>query len=246
MKNLIKLALSTVLGLVVLQVNSADITDNYATGDTLTATMMNNIKSAVNDNDARITTNSQSVTTLQTDVGTLQTGVGNLQTDVVTLQTDVSDLQQSSGSIFFNEFDSRIDFQMPVLDSTNANTTIEIRLANETTTTCDVRTAFILDPWSVGQNSKSNLMILPTYIVQTLAGKIITGTFPTLTITTTIVQRSASSNVSTRDYVNVSLLRSETNAADTCNLGDVSVRGALVTYPNGTRYYVPVKDMNVD
>lgn len=67
------------LGLVVLPGNSADITDNYTTGDTLTATMMNNIKGAVNDNDARITTNSQSVTTLQTDVGTLQTNVSVVQ-----------------------------------------------------------------------------------------------------------------------------------------------------------------------
>ena len=36
-------------------VHSDAITDTYSTGDTLTATTMNNIKSAVNDNDARIT-----------------------------------------------------------------------------------------------------------------------------------------------------------------------------------------------
>ena len=43
-------------------VNAADITDTYTAGDTLTATKMDNIKTAVNDNDSNVSTNTSNIT----------------------------------------------------------------------------------------------------------------------------------------------------------------------------------------
>jgi hypothetical protein len=57
------------------------ITDTYNTGDTLTATTLNNIKSAVNDNDARTTTLENSQTLQDTDIGNLNAGQQALQTN---------------------------------------------------------------------------------------------------------------------------------------------------------------------
>jgi hypothetical protein len=50
------LSILSIIGLLMISqlARSDSITDTYSTGDTLTATKMNNIKSAVNDNDARI------------------------------------------------------------------------------------------------------------------------------------------------------------------------------------------------
>jgi len=47
-------ALIIMLGLYAQEVNAGSVTDIYPSGDTLTATMMDNIKAAVNDNDSRI------------------------------------------------------------------------------------------------------------------------------------------------------------------------------------------------
>ncbi len=54
MKNLLKIV--SIIGLTVITqpAYSAAVTDTFATGDTLTAAQLNNIKSAVNDNDTRI------------------------------------------------------------------------------------------------------------------------------------------------------------------------------------------------
>ena len=62
MKNVLKVA--PIVGLLVASqlAYSAPVTDTYTTGDTLTAAKMNNIKSAVNDNNTRLTTNATAIT----------------------------------------------------------------------------------------------------------------------------------------------------------------------------------------
>jgi hypothetical protein len=56
---------------------AGEITDTFTTGDTLTATSLNNIKSAVNDNDVRITANFTTLDTLFSGDGS----AGNLTID---------------------------------------------------------------------------------------------------------------------------------------------------------------------
>jgi hypothetical protein len=68
----VAMAMGTAFGAA--NVYASSIGDSYATGDTLTATHMTNIKNAVNDNDGRITTNTNNITTLQTDVTNLKNG----------------------------------------------------------------------------------------------------------------------------------------------------------------------------
>ncbi len=60
-----RIIITTLLALVSQITAAGPITDTYTTGDTLTATKMDNIKAAINDNDIRINTNA-------TDIGILQ------------------------------------------------------------------------------------------------------------------------------------------------------------------------------
>jgi uncharacterized membrane protein YeaQ/YmgE (transglycosylase-associated protein family) len=54
MKNLLKIVSIIGLSVITQTAYSAEVTDTFTTGDTLTAAKINNIKSAVNDNDTRI------------------------------------------------------------------------------------------------------------------------------------------------------------------------------------------------
>jgi hypothetical protein len=54
MKNLLKIASIIRLTVITQTAYSAEVTDTFTTGDTLSAAKLNNIKSAVNDNDTRI------------------------------------------------------------------------------------------------------------------------------------------------------------------------------------------------
>jgi hypothetical protein len=65
---------------------------------------------------------------------------------------------------------------------------------------------------------------LSPFCFLTLAGKTVTGTFPNFITTTTIVaHNNMNTDVSTYDYVNITLQRNETNGSDTCSTGDISV-----------------------
>jgi hypothetical protein len=85
----------SVIGLLTVSqyVFSDSITDSYNTGDTLTAPMLNNIKSAVNDNDARTTSLENSQTVQDTDIGTLEIGQQALQTNDATQDTRLDALE---------------------------------------------------------------------------------------------------------------------------------------------------------
>jgi len=89
-------------------VYAGSITDTYTTGDTLTATTMGNIKSAVNDNDGRVTTNAGGISTNTTNIGNNTTAIGSNTTHRTGSGTDhsavsanaaaISNLQTGSGS----------------------------------------------------------------------------------------------------------------------------------------------------
>ena len=97
----------------------------------------------------------------------------------------------------------------------------------------------------IGANTKNLIFIIPSFTAVTLAGTTRSG-FPITSTTTTIVSHvNKIANLSGFAFVDISLTRSETNASDTCNAGDVEVRGALASYPNGSQYYVPVQEMVV-
>ena len=70
----IALALSSQL------VFAGEITDTYTAGDTLTATTLDNIKTAVNDNDGKISTNTINTGINTSDIASHETRISNLET----------------------------------------------------------------------------------------------------------------------------------------------------------------------
>ena len=246
---------------------AGEITDTYNTGDVLTTTQMNNIKSAVNDNNSRLSTAETNVGTNRADIDTNTSNIGNNRTDIDTnttnignnrtdIDTNITNIQintddisslQDANDPFSKVLDSRTRYQIPVLSNLAGNTSVSVWLSNQSSTTCSVYTANSLNLWRVGTNAKGSLILVPTFVQTSLPGVVTTGTFPLITTTTTIVAISnMNSDVSAQSYVDLTLTRAETNTLDTCNVGDVIVRGAIVTYPNGSQYYVPVQDMIVE
>jgi len=63
-------------------VAAAPITDNYADGNLLTATTMNNIKAAVNDNDTNVGTNATAIGNNATSIGT---NTGDISTNGINI-----------------------------------------------------------------------------------------------------------------------------------------------------------------
>ena len=127
MKNIIKIL--SISGLIsISQISHADtIVDNYATGDTLTATMMNSIKSAVNDNDSRVASLESTIATMQSTITSLQNSANNnasrvtslentittMQGTITTLQNTISTLQADLATIQSNtvlDLDGRLIF----------------------------------------------------------------------------------------------------------------------------------------
>ena len=58
-------------------VTAGSIADTYATGDTLTATKMENIKTAVNDNDGNVSTNTSNISSNTNEIGINTLGIAN-------------------------------------------------------------------------------------------------------------------------------------------------------------------------
>lgn len=79
MKNFIRIASITGLISISMLAYSAEIADTYTSGDTLTATTLNNIKSAVNDNDIRIGGNATAIGDNAASIGTNTTSIGSKQ-----------------------------------------------------------------------------------------------------------------------------------------------------------------------
>ena len=249
-----------VMGLSSQIVFAGEITDTYAAGDTLTATKMENIKTAVNDNDGKINTNilnigfnktditqnASDITQNASDITQNATDITQNASDITQNASDITTLQAATNSVLPKVFDSRIRYQIPVLTTMTGNTSVVVWLSNHSSTSCNAYLAGSINSWQVGSNTKSSLLIRLVYSQTFMTELTRSGVFPLLTTTYTIVARSnMTSDVSTKDYVDVSLIRSETSTSDTCNVGDIYVRGAMVTYPNGSKYFVPVTDMVV-
>jgi len=79
------------------------ITDTYATGDTLTAETLNNIKSAVNGNDASITDNTTNITD---NTANISTNSANITDNTSDITTNISNITDNTANITTN--DSRI------------------------------------------------------------------------------------------------------------------------------------------
>jgi len=91
----LRLAVGLSLGLAGAAVYAGSIADTYTTGDPLTATLMNNIKTAVGDNDTRITN-------LQGNAGASVACVGNAG--------DAADGMSRVGSLCVDKYQARVDF----------------------------------------------------------------------------------------------------------------------------------------
>lgn len=68
MKIIIRTCICAISLTIPFTINAGEVTDTFTAGDTLTATKMNSIKTAVNDNDSRITINDGQITTNQSDI----------------------------------------------------------------------------------------------------------------------------------------------------------------------------------
>jgi hypothetical protein len=105
MKNLLKIA--SIIGLTVITQTaySAAVTDTFETGDTLTAAKLNNIKSAVNDNDTRIDSISSCTVTQGADSASITCSTANGDVSIASVSdgatatgTTEGDMQYWTGS----------------------------------------------------------------------------------------------------------------------------------------------------
>lgn len=130
MKNFIRIA--SLIGLFPLSqlAYSADITDTYATGDTLTATTLNNIKSAVNDNDARATTLENSQTVQDGDIGNLEVGQQALQAKDATQDTRLDTLEAADLINRITAMEASLTAHIVDLANPHAVTKTQVGLAN--------------------------------------------------------------------------------------------------------------------
>jgi len=99
MRNILKVTSVALLASISQLVYSAPITDTYTTGDTLTATTLGNIKSAVNDNDSRVTTNATGITTNATGITTNTGNITTNATGITTIDTRISAIEGAGQNI---------------------------------------------------------------------------------------------------------------------------------------------------
>jgi hypothetical protein len=109
MSNIFKVTSVALLASISQLAHSAPITDTYTTGNTLTATTLGNIKSAVNDNDSRVTTNTANITSntnaitndLAVRLNALETGYGqSVAVDCATDSTALLNTELKPGNTY--------------------------------------------------------------------------------------------------------------------------------------------------
>ena len=108
-----KISYSLAFGVVISlysQVNFAgSITDTFTTGDTLTATHLNNVKAAVNDNNSRVTTNTADIDTNTSGVSTnktsIQNNASNIGLNTSGVLTNANNISTNSVNIGINTAD---------------------------------------------------------------------------------------------------------------------------------------------
>lgn len=92
---------------------AGSITETFATGDTLTATHLNNVKTAVNDNDSRVTTNKADITNNAADIVTNTSGVStnssNIQNNTTNIGLNASGILTNASNISTNSINIGIN-----------------------------------------------------------------------------------------------------------------------------------------
>lgn len=90
-----------IVGLILMSqlVYADSITDTFSTGDTLTVATMDNIKSAVNDNDSRISALESALATLQATVANQASTIGVLQSDLTAVNTNIGNMNSSLSTV---------------------------------------------------------------------------------------------------------------------------------------------------
>ena len=82
---------------------AGEITDTYAAGDTLTATKMDNIKTAVNGNDGNIITNTNGITANDSDIANNVIGIGanagNIGSNTGNISTNTGNISANTTAI---------------------------------------------------------------------------------------------------------------------------------------------------
>ena len=87
-------------------VTAGSIADTYATGDTLTATKMENIKTAVNDNDGNIITNTNGITANDSDIANndidIGANAGNISSNTDNIDANAIGISDNTNEIGIN------------------------------------------------------------------------------------------------------------------------------------------------
>lgn len=109
MKQIGIIAMAITLILTSQLVAAASITDVYTAGNPVTVTTMDNIKSAVNDNDTRVGDNATAIGDNATDIGDNATAIGgntgNITTNTGNITTNTSDITSNASDITTNASD---------------------------------------------------------------------------------------------------------------------------------------------
>ncbi|MDJ0832927.1 MAG: hypothetical protein QNJ69_05355, partial [Gammaproteobacteria bacterium] len=177
MKNLIRLFAIIGFASISFIAPADSITDTYATGDTLTATTLNNIKSAVNDNDSNITNNTTNITSNTSNISTNSADISSNASGISGNESDISantaDITINAAGISTNAADisaNGVEIDVNALDigtnaaNTSANTAnISTNTANISTNSSDIfdNTAAIASMFS-GDGSAGDLTVSST------------------------------------------------------------------------------------
>ena len=216
---------------------SGEITDTYTTGDTLTATTLNNIKSSVNDNDANVGANTTAIGVNSGLVGTNTINIGINSGGITAHDARITDLEGASpatGRIALTVSDgtptklladavssSATSTAFPIPSDYVAGGTVTIKALVSSCSGFNARVSISRNGVSAGSNS--TLSILPT--AQTIfipAAPIFSFFVVEVTTTTTFLS----------DLNFVTLTRFGADSNDTCS-GSLVVRGYIVEYPRG-------------
>lgn len=216
---------------------SAEIADTYTSGDTLTATTLNNIKSSVNDNDANIGTNTTAIGVNSgiVDANTINIGINSAGITAHDARiTDLEGASPATGRIALTVSDgtptksladavssSATSTAFPIPSDYVAGGTVTIKALVSGCGGSNVRVSINREGVSVGSNSF--LFIFPEFqTISIPAGAIFTFFVEEVTTTTTFLS----------DLNFLTLTRDGADANDTCS-GSLIVRGYIVEYPRG-------------
>jgi len=210
-------------------VTAGSITDTYATGDTLTATTLNNIKDAVNDNNTRIINNISSI-------GINTTNIDINSADITAHDARITDLENASpaiGRIALSVSDGTPTKTLADATSSSATSDVFPTPSDYVSGTVTIKAlisgcggsnvSVSINKGGVNVGSNSLIFILPTF--QTVSIPLGAGfTFSVVEVTMT--------TTSLTDLNTISLTRSGASASDLCS-GGLTVQGFIVEYPRG-------------